>query len=224
MEIYATENQQVEAIRDFIANNKKILMFSLVLVVCVIVGGKFWRQNVQRQSNRASDLYQEMLIADHKRDIQALGAKGQVLMQGFSRTPYPQLAALLLAKNAVLENKFDKAEELLRWVLAEKKSKSFTAEIATERLARILQQRGDLDAALLLLTKSKPSSAYITIYEEAIGDIYLAKGQPDQAQTAYKKALQHVPIGVQAPILQIKLMELGVADPAAQLEQGDQDA
>lgn len=84
--------------------------------------------------------------------------------------------------------------------------------VARERLARVMQERGNLDAALKLLNEAKPSKAYIAIYEEAKGDLHLAKGDRAQAKTAYLKALASVPTGAQAPLLHMKLLDVGVTE------------
>ena len=212
MEIYETEDQQLNAIKQFLFKNKAILMFALVAVFVVIIGSGYWRHHTQVLSIKASDLYQEMLVADFQHDAGAVDLKGRMLMKDFANTPYSQLAAMLLAKTAVAQNDFAKAEESLRWIITKKSTDELVLHIATERLARVLQQRGDINGALALLESSKAKPAYITIFEETKGDLYLAKGDVKQAKAAYLKAFANMPAGAQSPLLQMKLMDLGVSE------------
>ncbi len=209
MEVYQTENQQIEAIKQFLSKYKRIILGVFFGFALVLVATQYWRYYTKGQVLQASDLYQEMLNAENKDDQQQMDAKGQQLMQAYSSTPYPQLAALLLAKHAIIAGDNAQAEEKLRWVLAHKSSKSVALHIATTRLARILLEKRDFDAALKLLDTKKLDSAYIALYEETRGDIYLAQGNNDQAKAAYTKALNSLAPGEEAPILQLKLMSLG---------------
>lgn len=216
MEIYQTESQQVEALKQFLFKYKKLIGLVIILGLIVIFGFQVLRNHNQKQETKAADLFQAMLVED---------GNGELLLKGYSKTPYPQMAALLLAKKAVLEGDLPKAEEQLRWVIAQKKHNKLATHIATERLARVLLQLGKPDEALQLLTKTKPDTAYEALYEEVIGDIYVAKNDNLQAKTAYMKAMVSLPEGAQNPLLQMKLMDLGLTvDEIKALAAGEQNA
>ena len=68
---------------------------------------------------------------------------------------------------------------------------------------------GNKDAALALLNV-KDEGGFESEYEELRGDIYLAKGQRDEARAAYREALKHLTEGSPyARILNMKLDDLG---------------
>lgn len=210
MEVYQTENLQVEAIKQFFKKYSRLFVFGLILFVVVVAAGRYWQHHERVQEAKASDLFQEMLIAEVKKDKQVIDIKAQELIKNYASTPYGQFAALRLAKEAVDVADFKTAEAHLRWVIAQSNSKKLSFYIANERLARIMLQTGDFDAGLKLLNSNKPEKGYVTLYEEAKGDLYMAKGDKDAAKTAYLKAMQDLPAGAQAPILQLKLLDFGV--------------
>jgi predicted negative regulator of RcsB-dependent stress response len=221
VEIYETQDQQLQAIKQFLVKHQKLFAIVITIVVISVVSGGYWRHHTQVQSVQASDLYQEMLAADFQQQHDSVVVKGKKLMDEFSDTPYSQLAALLLAKGAVAEDSLDKAEEYLHWVIKQSASKDLSRHIATERLARVMQQRGNTDAALTMMLAAKADSAYETLFQEIIGDLYLAKGDLKQAKAAYINAITKVPTGAQIPLLQMKLMDLGVSDAEIQELQGE---
>lgn len=191
----------------------KLIIVAVVLLVTVLVVTNAWRKNSLARSAQASQIYQEMLFAEYQQDRNTVTAKGEQLIASYSKTPYAQLGALLLAKNAVTENNLDLAVEKLRWAIAQKGSKQIVVPIATVHLASVLQQQGKLDEALELVIV-EPNKPYLSLYAQARGDIYVAKGDLRQAKTAYIQAMQNLAPGVQAPLLQLKLMDLGGDDNA----------
>lgn len=197
-------------------NTKKIIKLIIILliaIIAVVVSVNAWRKHQVLRLANASQIYQEMLFAQYQQDNNTVTAKGEQLISSYSKTPYAKLGALLLAKNAVSEKNLDLAVEKLRWVVAQNNSKNIIAPIATVHLATVLQQQGKLDEALELV-KNDPSKPYIPLYAQARGDIYVAKGDLKQAKSAYMQAMQNLAPGVQAPLLQLKLMDLGGFDDA----------
>lgn len=209
MDAYQTESQQVEEIKDFFKRNTRAIVVGLVLF-CVLFGSMhYWQKSKLVKSSEASDLYQQVLLADLQHDSATLNAKSQEIIDKYSSTPYAQFAAFMLAKEAVDKKDYATASDKLRWVIA-KTSKGAGVYIATERLARVLIQQGEYDEALKVLNDKAPSKEFVTLYEEAKGDIYLAKGDIPEAKIAYLKAAQDLPEGAQAPVLHLKLVDLGL--------------
>jgi predicted negative regulator of RcsB-dependent stress response len=201
------------AISRSMKQNIKLIILITITLAIILLCGRLWINNQKTRSAQASQIYQEMLFAEYQKDKNTVAAKGEQLMSSYSRTPYSQLAALLLAKNSVAENNLDEAATKLRWAIDHNASKKILVPIATAHLALVLQQQGKLDEALDLVS-SDPDKAYISLYAQVRGDIYVAKGDVMQAKAAYIQALENLAPGVQAPLLQLKLMDLGVDDNA----------
>lgn len=213
MDVFESENQQLAVLKQLWQKYNRIILLTLMVFLIVLFGGRYWKNNKAIRSQQAAQIYQEMLIAEYQNDLNTATAKGGQLVADFTSTPYSQLAALMLAKIAVSENNLDLAVEKLQWVIKHKGSKKVTANIATVRLARVLEQQGKLDEALALVAED-PEAAYIPLYAQARGDILVAKGEPTLAKAAYLKALESLPPGTQAPALQAKLLDLGGEDNA----------
>jgi predicted negative regulator of RcsB-dependent stress response len=81
--------------------------------------------------------------------------------------------------------------------------------LARLRLGRILLAEKKFDEALQLVESVKPGN-YQASYEELKGDIYVAKGQTEQAQIAYNTALQSLEPGSRLrQYIEMKIDDLG---------------
>lgn len=212
-ETAANDGQELELIKQF-WNRYKFVIFGLVIFfVVMLLGTNYWRSNRMTSAAQASQIFQEMVIAQIQNDSESAFAKAQQLQMEYSNTPYADFAGLLLAKEAVATGDIDKAITSLQSVIDHNASNNMVRNIATVRLASLLQQQGKLDEAFALVEKD-PAQAYISLYAQTRGDIYVAKNEPLKAKNEYTIALQHLPIGVKSPVLQMKLFDLGSENAA----------
>lgn len=212
METNQMESQQLFIIKQYLKQYSKFIIAVVIVAVAGICFAQYWKRNTLIKIAQASDIYQEMLVAAYKPDLNNANAKGELLIKNYANTPYYQAAALLLAKNAVDEHKLDKAEEYLRLIVTHKNSKTLMFDIATVRLAQVLRERGDLDGALKLVSEKPRDTTSISLYEDVKGDIYVSKGETAKAKEAYKLALEKLPEGAQAPLIQMKFIDLGIGE------------
>ena len=214
METNQMENQHLFAIKQELKKYSKLIVSVIAVVAVGICFGQYWKYHTAIKISQASDIYQEMLVASYKPDLNTANAKGELLITDYAGTPYYQAAALLLAKNAVDDSKLDKAEEYLRLIVAHKGSKNLMFDIATVRLAQVLRERGDVDGALALLEvgADRRVRPFEVLYQDALGDIYVSKGETAKAKVAYKNALEALPEGAQAPLIQMKFVDLGIGE------------
>lgn len=208
-----TNDQQIMLIKQFLQKYGKLMLVLFIFFVAVVAGGRYWQKNRVMKASNASMIFQEMVISELQHDPETATAKGGQLMSEYKNTPYAQLAGLLLAKMAVASGDLDKAAEQLRWVIEQKNSQNLTKYLATVRLSAILKQQGKLDEALELVAND-PETPYIGLYAQARGDVYVAKGDIEQAKKSYKLAIQSLSPGMQDPLLQMKLVDLGGEDNA----------
>jgi predicted negative regulator of RcsB-dependent stress response len=213
MEGLNTESQELLLLKQYWQKYGKLLIGALLLILVFMAGTRYWQQRKAQQAELASQAYQEMLLAEFAGDSSTAKAKGVALLETYGDSSYAQLAGLSLAKIYINENELDKAAEQLRAVTKHKNSKRLGYYIATVRLAKVLQQQNKFDEALELITHD-PDAAYLALYAETRGDLYVAKGQTEDAKRAYKQALNSLPAGVQPDIIQMKLLELGGTDEA----------
>ncbi len=208
MEVYEAGNPQLLIIGQFFKKSYKILLAAVLIIFLTMAGVNFWQKRVFQKDVLASRAYQDVLVAEYTADFATAKTKGEELIKDYPRTPYAQLAALLLAKIYLADNQADLAAEKLRWILAQSSAKKLTYHIATVRLAAVLQDQGKYADALAVVAQD-PEKEYLSIYAEARGDIYVAQGDIEQARRSYKQAINSLPSDAKPQMLQLKLMDVG---------------
>ncbi len=185
---YASEREQIEAIRHWWARNGKAVLVGLLLGVVAVVGGRWWQQHQAEQALRASELYLQALEAleagDHARALEL----GRQVEEGFPRSGYAPLARLLEARAAQAQGDAVAARAHLERLLASDAPEPLQG-LARLRQARLLFQEGRTQEALAALDRLE-DPAYRGLREELRGDILLQAGRAQEARAAYGAALQ----------------------------------
>lgn len=204
MEIYSSEEQQVEAIKRFWQEYGKAILGGAVLGLAALYGFRFYQAEQREAAEAASSKFSQLV---ERRDASASEdwlAQAQGFIDGSKADNYAVLAALLAAKDAVTLQQFDKAASQLNWVLANTKQPELLA-VTQLRLARLQREQGQLDAALATLAKPVPQS-FAAMQAELKGDVLVQAERLAEAKTAYQQALSSA--GQNTQLLQIKLDEL----------------
>jgi predicted negative regulator of RcsB-dependent stress response len=130
---------------------------------------------------------------------------------------------LLKAKQHVEAAQYDEAATQLRLVADEAKDEEL-AQIARQRLARVLIQQGKHDEAVQLLDPAK-AGAFAAQVREIRGDAFVAKGDTESARAEYAAALvpsaegESADAQIDRTLLELKLQQVGgSAAPAAAAE------
>ena len=216
MEAYRTEEEQLEALRNWWKENGRNTIITIVISVAAVFGWQGWQEQQRTSAEAASLLYQNLLQANQ--GVRAGATAEQLatanhlaaqLREQHSNSLYGQFAALYSARYAMIADDYAAAEAALQSVI-ESADEPDLRDLATLRLARVVAAQGDRERALSLL--ATPSSlAFAPAYAEAEGDIYYANGDQQQAAVAYRKALelsaeQDMPAG--SGLLQLKADDL----------------
>lgn len=191
------EHEQSERVLEWLRHNGAGLIGGIVLGLAAIGGWKWWQQQQAMQQAQAASQYQAVVDAIAVKDRTA-DAKVKALGPGL----YHTLASLELAKTQVATGQRDLAIATLR---AAKPVEPALAQVVNERLARLLIDARQADAALKLVAGIATPSAL-----EVRGDAQLALGQRDRARETYQQAL--VKLDVASPhrrLLELKLTEVG---------------
>jgi predicted negative regulator of RcsB-dependent stress response len=152
-------------------------------------------------------VYDEMLALRAQNNNADATVQAKKLLAHYRKTPYADMAALLLARDAILKKEYSEAIAQLNWVIDHTRNTSLR-EVARLRMARVFVAEQKPDAALDLLKKVNDKN-YIGLIDEVRGDAFLAKQDPTAARTAYQLALQELPNAeVTRPILQMKYTNL----------------
>ena len=191
-----TEEEQIEALKRWWAENGMQTVLAVVLVIGGYFGWQFWGTHQQEKMTEASDVYREMIdvIAGQQpgsllTDTQQaqVNAIADQLKDDYSSSAYAQFGALVKAKLAVDANDLDKAATELQWAL-DANPEAPTERLIRLRMARVESARGNIDEALKIVQTGDPAEMK-SAYEEAKGDFYLQQGNSAAAFTAYQSAL-----------------------------------
>jgi len=216
---YETEEQQVEALKQWWAENGRAVLMGIGLGLALIFGWRGWQGHQSTVAETASSAYTSVMQSlENKDDGDAFLDKVKGLKAEHGGSAYAAMASLAEARFHVENENLPAAEESLRWAL-ESGSFEEIKSIARLRLSRVLSAQTKHDEALKLLD-SVSGDAYAGLVDEIRGDIYLDKGDAAQALIAYKRARESGARTASAQDLQMKLDDLAQpVEPVATDEQ-----
>ena len=209
-----TEEEQIAQIKEWWQRNGKPLLAGAALAVVLVFGWKGWQKHQDTQAQTASVLYQQLLdvalVPSEQVDAQQVAKLLAELKKVNATSAYAQYAGLLAAKVAVDNNQLDDASLELNAILA-KPGNDTLAELARQRLARVLLAQEKAEQALQLLDV-KVAPAFAATREELRGDALVVLARPAEAKAAYEQAKQALSSEAAAGNLLMKLDNLSEKD------------
>ncbi len=208
-----TEEEQVEALKDWWKENGRSLLLGVALALAIVFGWNGWQNNQRVNAENAATVYQSLVQAvalasgPQATDEQRITAThlAKSLKEDYADTAYAHFGALFAARLSVDSSDYAAAISELDWVLAQSQD-SVMKTVATMRKARIMAAMGDAADAVSLLNGLQEPSFSVSL-AELKGDLYLLQGETDKARDAYQSAAADAPQGAR-PLLNIKLESL----------------
>ena len=185
---YETEEQQVEALKDWWAENGRAVIAGVVLGAVVIGGWGLWQKHAEKKTVTASDTYSQAMDALNSDDVQTTLDLASNVQDDNPGHLYASYAAMAAARAAVENNDLSEAVKRLQWVVDNAPLDDIQL-IAQVRLARVKGAEGDAAAGLAVLPSSFPT-AFAGLVEEARGDLHVLNGDPEAARGAYQAAAE----------------------------------
>ncbi len=206
MEIYNSEQEQVEALKAWWDKNGRSALMGLAVALLAVFGWQQWDAHRKGVAEAASTHYQamvEMMGTDSNNAMEA----GRALVANYPDSIYAVMASMAMAKLAVEQKDLDGAVAHLRSAMQQSDQPELKA-LARLRLARIELAQGKFDAALSTLNAGEQSADS----DELRGDILLAQGDRSGARDAYARALEaYAGLSGKSELVQMKLDDLAVA-------------
>jgi predicted negative regulator of RcsB-dependent stress response len=207
MNVYMTEEEQIEKIKEFL----KQYGFTIFLAIVIALGGsyvfRYWQQHKERAYQEASMHYETLMGSLSNNEYEASKLRTQKLIERFPNTPYAKMAALVLAKEEVYVKRYSEALKHLQWVMDHAEDAAMQ-QIARLRAARILLGENKPNETLSLLSKVT-DAFYLPVIEGIRGDAYVMMKQHQKAAMAYGNALKRLPpADGTRHLLQMKLADL----------------
>lgn len=206
---YETEEQQVEALKEWWRENGKAVIAGVVLGAAAIGGWGAFKAYQEKQAVAASDMFSQGIDAAIDGDAATASELAKTVGEDHGGTLYASYTYLAAARAAVESGDLDSAATSLRWVV-DNAEQDDVKLIASVRLARVLGVQGKATEGLALLPSSYAES-FKGLVEEARGDLHVAAGDTNAARTAYTAAQESGNVS-NAEGLLMKLNELASAD------------
>jgi predicted negative regulator of RcsB-dependent stress response len=200
---YMTEQEQVQQLKNWLKQYGPSIIAGIIAALAITSGWHYWQAYREKILTHASAVYDEMLTLRAQGNSNDAVIQAKKLLDHYPRTPYAQMAAFMIARDAVLKKNYPEAITQLNWVIDHSKNKSIK-EIARLREARILITQNKAQDAINFLNTVDDKN-FNGLIDEIKGDAYLAMNDKASARNAYKLALEELPNAeVTRPILQMK--------------------
>jgi len=188
MQDFETEEQQLEALKKWWKDNASSLFIGLAVGGLSLASWNFYQQTQYQHSVEASDMYVSVIAQAEASAGSTLDSSiVDKLVAGYADTPYAALSSMVVAKHEISSGNIDQAVSRLQWAIANAVEEE-VKHVAQLRLARVMIAQKKYDEANNLLS-SKHAVAFDAMYEELKGDMFVAKGELEQARIAYDKAI-----------------------------------
>jgi predicted negative regulator of RcsB-dependent stress response len=213
------EQEQIDQLKHFWAQYGNLITWTLILVMGGFAAWNGWNWWQRNQSVKAAALYDEIERAADARDVEKTERALADMKEQFGTTSFAAQGALLASQSLFEAGRPDNAKAALNWVANQAKDDSYQA-VARLRLAGVLLQEKAFDEALKVLEAPMPE-AFAALAADRRGDVYMAKGQQQEAKAQYQKAWDTMGSRTEyRQLVQVKLASLGVnVSPANEVTQ-----
>lgn len=205
------EQEQLDRLKAFWAQYGNLITTLLIVVFGSIAAWNGWQWYQREQAAKAGALYDELDRAAQAVDAEKAARVFADLKERYPRTAFAQQAGLLAAQ--VQADKGDKAgaRASLEWVAGNAVEEEYRV-IARLRMAGLLADEKQYDAALKSLEGLDTHKAFEGLVADRRGDILMAQGKRDEAKAAYRKAWDAMKPEVEyRRLVEAKLTALGAA-------------
>ena len=205
-----TEEEQLDAMRAWWSENGNFVIGIVVVGAILYFGLNKWRSDIAENQIAASILYEEVMSAAARDNLETASVPANVLFSDYNDTAYAGQARLAMARLYMDSARDQDAADALRMLIESNPDKELDP-VGRLRLYKILLYQGKAEEVVELL-ESSTDSAFMALFSEVIGDAYAAMGSYAKAQEAYIAALSDnllVPT-VDTNLIQLKLNDLPV--------------
>ena len=179
--------EQEKLVKQWIKENWFTIALGLVIGLGSVIGLNYYKSYKQQQRYKIAAKYNEFSKVLELKEFDEAQKVLHVLETTSDTNFYTIQAHLLLAKEFAEKNELEKAASELNSIIKQKPDQLFT-EFTKLRLARIYNAMGKYDDAIAQVDSVKIAQ-FISTAKEIAGDAYAAKGNKDQAKTAYTEAI-----------------------------------
>jgi predicted negative regulator of RcsB-dependent stress response len=209
VEIYDTEEEQVEALKRWWKENSTSTIVGLVMGLVIILAWNYWQDHKKEQAAQASATYDQLLKALDEGKNESADKLAERMKEQFKGTEYAAFSGLFEAKLKTQQGDLAAAKQILKTAASE--SNKQLSNIAKIRLVRLMLATGEYEQGLQVINSvdAKEAASYSANYDELVGDLYVALDRLDEARTSYQNAMRN---GQPSPLLQFKIDDLAAQE------------
>lgn len=216
-----TEEEQVQAIKDWWKKNGSSLLIGIGAALAIVFGWQAWQNHQDQQRAEAANQFASLLNAFSNQADETAGETvafvANTLREDYTDSAYAVYGNLILARQQLVEDKdAEAAIGSLQWALEKAGDHKALSLVVRNRLARAQFSAERYDDALATIDSAgsiDDTRAFAAIFSELRGDILLVQGDKNGARDAYLAAREQSQQG-RSGILELKLSDLGVGEEA----------
>lgn len=213
-----TDEETVEAIKDWWKKNGTSLLLGIAAALAIVFGWQAWQnQQMQHRTEAASQFatlinaYTDQADEDRAETVEFVA---NTLREDYADSAYAVYGSLILAKQQLMDQG-DAAAAIatLAWANTQADQTGPLALVIRSRLARAQLNAEQYDEALKTIDGAADAASFEPIFSELRGDVLLAQGNTEEAKQAYLKAREQS-AEQRSGLLELKLADLGVGEDA----------
>lgn len=182
-----SEEEQLEELKRWWKEHGRTVVAGVVLGLGSVVGWTSWRAHQDAQAEQISLRYEKLLNTAAIPNRRGTVEQADAIIAEHPDSAYAALAALVGAHAAYNGKDMTTAQRLLEWAASHGDSFE-VSDVARVRLARVLSEQGQHDAALAALDRITHPE-FSAVRSETRGDVLAAKPDAAGARAAYESAL-----------------------------------
>lgn len=191
MDRYETDDEQVQAIKNWWKENGTSLLSGLLVISIGWAGWTYWSNTKMINSMNAANTFEMLQLSMEQGRFGDVAREGLKLIEEQPESPYAAASALMLAKFYVEKNETDKALAQFDWVIKNSTTPSIQLTAVLRATALHIEAKSFEDALAHLSIGSGLSlnSADQANLDYAYADYYLVKGDVAQAAVYLQKVI-----------------------------------
>ena len=193
MSRYETEEEQVEAFKNWWNKNGTQVLSAILVVVVAVAGWRYYTNTQYVNSVNASSMYELLVSHSQQGTFGEVSREALKLMQEQPESPYAAGAALLHASFNLEKGEAEEAKTHLNWVLANSTDQAMKAT-AMLRLARVMADQQDFAGAqsqLQSLQAMKLNGTQQGSLDYVTGLVALQQSDREAAYSAFEKVVNN---------------------------------